>query len=280
MNIESHLIRYNTPPVFADLVIDLPYDDYTKHGVKPEWRVAIQNGHFSIAPFARIFCKTDLLEANANWLSKIQIPIHLITGVSDINPLELGCSIDILANKSILSWAGTNLARVNKKIFTIPIGFQEASRGDLVNFSSAFKKKEKILISHHSNTAAFRSQLLESIDLNSSIFHLQKERLSKEDYLALVGKFKYSLCLPGNGLDTHRVYESILMETIPIVLSTPIASMHQQIGAIVVDSVQQINDFFKFQNYINAKIEKKYLYSDFWKKSLQDFQTSLEVIFR
>jgi hypothetical protein len=44
------------------------------------------------------------------------------------------------------------------------------------------------------------------------------KKLSKEDYLIELKKHKYAICPRGNGIDTHRIWECLYLDVIPIIL--------------------------------------------------------------
>ena len=45
-----------------------------------------------------------------------------------------------------------------------------------------------------------------------------KKKLSKEDYFMELKRHKYAICPRGNGLDTHRLWECLYLDVIPIML--------------------------------------------------------------
>ena len=58
------------------------------------------------------------------------------------------------------------------------------------------------------------------------------------EYLKELSKYKFSLCPPGNGLDTHRVWESLLVGTIPIVEDNELNNNFLKMGVPLVCSEQ------------------------------------------
>jgi len=269
------LIRYNSAPSFADLVIDLPYYDYVSFGAIPVWRASIQNVDFAVAPNAKIFCKTDLLRTFASFFANIQIPIHLITGVSDINPLDIEGAKEIIANPNILSWVGNNLPPVHEKILTLPIGFRESSRGAIRFPKVSEDKKQAVILTSHGPTSSERGAAASNLD---GVVFIQEQKLPQEEYLSLLGDYRYSLCLQGNGLDTHRVYESIAMSCIPVVLSSPLAAMYEAIGAIVIGSLDELNPSFVESNKHAILPDKHRVELDYWRNAVTNFQNSREKL--
>jgi hypothetical protein len=62
-----------------------------------------------------------------------------------------------------------------------------------------------------------------------------REGLSVEDYYADLRKSKYVLCPEGTGIDTHRVYESILCGAIPVVLRNSLAHMYEGMPVCILN---------------------------------------------
>lgn len=109
------------------------------------------------------------------------------------------------------------------KISPLPIGFENQrfrNNGKIDNLIKASKfdyiKKEEIFSSFNINTNfKIRSSIMNNIKTNDSIsFNTYDDNLK---YLEELSRFDFNLCPPGNGLDTHRVWESILVNTYPIV---------------------------------------------------------------
>lgn len=278
MQFES-IIRYNSLPALADLVIDLSYQEYVNYNAIPLWKSSIQVcevDKFSIAPYGRLFIKTDKLCECLEMLGRISSPIHLITGVSDLNPLKINGVERILKNKNILSWVGNNLPKVNDRIMTVPIGFTERSRGeDYFSFYGVIKKNKAIL-TPHGDTNSFRNVTSLFLERPNSCVDAIFDRLNKGDYLNSLYRYRFSICLPGNGLDTHRVYESIAMRTIPIVMRSPISDLHESLGAIVIDSLEELDENFFLRNGDLAYPDVRQIYFEEQRAKISSFQKSFE----
>ena len=265
----QELIRYNSGPSFADLILDLPYHDYMGYGATPVWSASIQSLDFSVAPYAKIFCKTDFLKKFAHYFAAIKTPIHLITGVSDMNPLDIdGCDA-IVGNQNIWSWIGNNLPVVNGKMMTLPIGFREDSRGLIQLPKMPNVKKNAVIMTHHGPTVSSR----EGIETNSGgPLIKQEKKLPPNEYLSLLGDYRYSLCLQGNGMDTHRVYESLVMSSIPVVLRSPLDFLYRSLGAIIIETLDEIDNHF-LEKYCNHRLpDLNRLRLGYWRDIVMDFQ--------
>lgn len=63
-----------------------------------------------------------------------------------------------------------------------------------------------------------------------------KSPLDFSTYLARFTDLKFVLCSAGNGIDTHRFYETVLMRAIPIVESSALNSIYKKATILVLTS--------------------------------------------
>ena len=69
--------------------------------------------------------------------------------------------------------------------------------------------------------------------------------------------YSFELCPEGNGIDTHRFYEAILNNTIPIVKKNTLYELYKQFPCIIVDNWNEITEEnlkiwkSKFPNYVS-----------------------------
>lgn len=215
---------YNKLPLLANQVYDI---DYTYSGVKalhsyPPIRT-LQKGDV-------VFVKTDCLDM---FLDKtlIYVPITLVTGVSDLSPSEFASS-KILSNPNIVEWIGCNINVSHPKIRKVLIGVGEAERENgnhdtLVRLhASRLQWEEKIdslCIPYHSNTHKERT------------FEHMLPKLPFEDYMRELNRYKFVRCQRGNGLDTHRFCEILLMGSVPVVDHGPLDDLYSQFPCVFSD---------------------------------------------
>ena len=86
--------------------------------------------------------------------------------------------------------------------------------------------------------------------------------------IELLSKYKFSISPPGRGIDTHRAWESLLVGTIPIMLSSAIDSMFDDLPVIIVKSYNEVNKEFLEKKYTQLISNKNYnfekLYTNYW----------------
>ena len=103
-------------------------------------------------------------------------------------------------------------------------------------------------------------QIIQNDDYQK-IFSLDNVQRTQVDGLMERSKYIFSLSLFGNGLDCHRTYESILMDNIVIVLSSPLDILYKlhDMPIVIINGISEINStmlHYWYQKYKN----KTYLY--------------------
>ncbi len=238
-----------------------------------------------------IFVKTDYLEQFVSkYLDKIDKKISLIFHNSDFSFEEK--HIKHFKNENLLVFSqnlNIDFTKTNN-IFPIPIGLENRSyfmNGKLKNFDRALKKsshefKNKlILCGFNPNTNNERKKILEIISKNENINFLRYSNHVK--YLDTISEHKFNLCPEGNGLDTHRFWETLMMGSIPVVKKNNLVLNFEKfdIPILILDdwgdldnlSKESLNKFYK-NNYMKLK-NNKYIYFDYWKKLIKDKLLSL-----
>jgi len=112
------------------------------------------------------------------------------------------------------------------------------------------KKMKKILCHSHFATyprpaSGFRDDRREMINELKSFSDIDfwKYKKSQEETFALSPSYHMSLCPEGNGLDTHRFYETYLLGCRPIVRKGPLTSLHSQFpNTVVVENWKEVEN--------------------------------------
>jgi hypothetical protein len=285
-------ICYNYLPVLADYVIDLPLQSYLNCGITP-----LHTYKYPVLANLRegdkIFVKTDLLRHFFTTIFPyIQKPIYLITGVSDYEIHDK--YLPYLNDKRILKWIGVNISiQQHPKIKKMLIGFQEPDRrrngpatgegGDQEILAKAYtharetkfnEKYNKIFVPALSRTHSSRDNILTTFK-NLLYVELLHEKLDFKVYLYKLHAYKFVLCPRGNGIDTHRFCEILLMGSVPIVERNGLTDLYEKFPCIIVENFTDIlalpntiptdlPDLFK--NYIfdleKYKVFENYLFTE------------------
>lgn len=98
---------------------------------------------------------------------------------------------------------------------------------------------------------------------------LVEKDISFNKFYEQIALSKFIPCPIGSGLDTHRIYESLLLNAIPIVLSSPLNPMYKKLPIMIVDSWEQIN-----KEFLESSYEYQYKLLMNWKNDNPDWITS------
>ena len=164
-----------------------------------------------------------------NFLPRIKNKFTLISGISSYTVGRNGdrSFLDILKNENLKYWFCTNPPSVySDKILPIPIGFEEKERdgGNQAVLKSQQLSKSRwedkldmfYLPFHDASTNPERQRFIDYLR-SLEFVYAEGNRLSFKDYLSQVNKFRYTICLEGAGYDTHRNYEALLVNSIPVI---------------------------------------------------------------
>lgn len=246
---------YNFLPVLADHILDLPAHHYINMGIRPNHTYppfVVKN----IKSDEIIFVKTDLLPYFFNtYYARIKVPFYLITGVSDY-PIDERYRI-FLDQDKIIKWFGHNITIMHSKCIKIPIAFDERERrrgssangegGDQVLLQKLYNqkrgfssKKNKLLVTHIGNTHSSRKNVTKYFEGKDFAHFIGKK--SFEDYMEKINEYKFVLCPRGNGEDTHRFWEVMLMGSVPVVERNGLVDFFGIFPCIIVDKFGDVNE--------------------------------------
>jgi hypothetical protein len=124
------------------------------------------------------------------------------------------------------------------KIRKLPIGVGEPERPNgthdtLVRLHAEripwADKTDDICVPYHGGTHASRT-------LTPTL-----PKLDFEDYMRAISRHKFVVCQRGNGLDTHRLCEVLLMGSVPVLEHSGLDDMVSQWPCLLVDSFDAID---------------------------------------
>ncbi len=196
-----------------------------------------------------VFVKPDFFEDFFKEVHpQIEHPYILITHNSDY--AVPGLFAAMLDDPKIIAWFGQNYdGTPHPKMHPIPIG--------IANFCWPHGNADVLL---EIRSKAFAKAHL--AHMNIQIKTYPQERLgvhtqfSRETFCYRTGNKPFRLFLSdiassrfeisprGNGLDTHRLWESLYLGTIPIVKSSTLDSLYEGLPVLIIDDWKQVNRQF------------------------------------
>lgn len=289
MIILPRFVTYNTFPCFANHMWDLT--EYLD-GVRK-----LHDEHGSnLASLQVLFVKQDFVDVFAEHaIESIGEPVVLILAVGDATP-SLGAIKRLLQSSKVKHIFATNLpcSWSHLRITHLPIGFPEIERATGnqtmlgLNFAECARDKRwECLVPGMRSTCAFRSMLQNMLKQHPppnciKVFH---DVVEPAAYMTRLSQYAFCLAPRGNGLDVHRVYECLLVHTLPIYISDVIPGIVVMLGIPYIVLKHGMNVYNAVQERItsisledHASILKKArpcVLSSTWFKLFQEVCSSL-----
>jgi len=149
----------------------------------------------------------------------------------------------------------------HKNLISLPIGIENRQyfNHDIfhkIRKNTDIKKEKNIYFNFSINTHFSRKDCYNKL-INKLEFNSNK---SKEDYFIELKKHKFAICPRGNGLDTHRLWECLYLDVIPIMLKTDFININN-LPIILLDSWDDLNEenlYKEFNHLKNSKISLSY----------------------
>jgi len=228
-----------------------------------------------------IFVATHFLEIFFNiFHSKIKVKYKLISHNSDA---LVDSGLTSLINDRIEVWYAQNNMTSHPKIIAIPIGLENLhhyNRGrpgfyNVLRKQKLHFRKNKILFGFNIQTN-YTERIKAYNFANKSSYAVELPRnLDQWNYLQTILNYKFVLSPPGNGLDTHRTWESMYLGAVPIVADSEAMRSFELLGLplwVVKDWDELLSADKSFleakYNQLKGRFNSPALFMDFWKKRI------------
>lgn len=203
-----------------------------------------------------IFCNSDYLEVLFKSLKNKKIKnLKLISHQSD---RTIDKKIFQKMPSSIAKWYSINVNFSDPRLIPIPIGLANKMYEKNLNpekYSEELNyedKIEKIYLNFNPSTNYYiRQNIIQKYKSNSD-FHFNKKNLRNDKYMSDLSKYRYILCPPGNGIDTHRFWEALIAGSTPVALKSLNYNSFGNLNAIFLNNFENIS-LEKLNNIKKAK---------------------------
>jgi len=233
-----------------------------------------------------IFCKTDFLPWEFEYIKKLNNDVILISGNSDYmiskhenpnniviqSPVPTAIPSYLLeVPKNIKKWFAQNASINNDIIKTLPMGLENyipaIRQGHGVGYDrvkikqSCIDNKQDRLPSKFiwanfeiGSKVDYRTEMR---DLCKSIPFIDWEdpNLTLEEYFDKILDYDAVICPEGNGIDTHRFYEVLYMKRIPIVFNKVMyENLYHMFPVVFIENTEDLKNYeFMIQKIREAK---------------------------
>ena len=228
-----------------------------------------------------IFCKTELIDLLFTLLKDIpkEYELNLITHQSDI---EINKKLFNKKPRCINKWYAVNVAYNHKKLHQIPLGISEGFRKKHVNINHIkemtnplkVNKYESLYINFNPNTnKKIRRNILKALH-NQNFTTAGSYGLEINDYIKDLKDNQYVLCPTGNGVDTYRLWETLIIGSNPVVNSINQYSDFKNLPIYYYNNPKELTiEYLKskndtFHELKDNNISREYLTTNYWMKDL------------
>jgi hypothetical protein len=212
---------------------------------------------------SRVYCKVDHLVGLFDQIRQARNRVVLVSSESDRPITE-----EFLQRcpPQIAHWFSTSIQAKNEKLSVLPLGlansycgitlkapliaahsrpFAGRSRWLYINFRAATNPAAREPVLHH-----FRS--LRDADWVT----VRQAGLGFEGLLDEMTLHRFMLCPPGNGIDTHRLWEALYSRTIPVALAHPSMNAFRDLPILFVEDFRELTRDFLAAEYARITSSK------------------------
>ena len=235
----------------------------------------------NLKEYDTLFIKSDKLNTFSKIINTIKVKFILVSGSSDYTtPINLFSSrsdfLKFVNNDNLIHWFCQNCISPHSKITKLPIGldyhtlsYQNYKWGDRASPIN----QEKILLSIKNNSTPFWEREMKAY----SNFQFQintKYAYDRIDAINMITKeivyyephevnrintwnnqinYAFVVSPHGNGLDCHRTWEALILGCIPIVKTSLLDNMYDNLPVLIVNSWKDVTRELLTNTVINFK---------------------------
>ena len=236
-----------------------------------------------------IYVCTSAIPAFVKKIKEINVKFYLVSGDADetcpTDILNNNEFINFIENDKIIAWYAQNCVKEHPKLFKLPIGLDYHSKVggsykqpienekmmiDIKNKSKPFYDRE---IKCYSNFHFVIDSSKYGYDRRDAINNIPEElmyyeptRVDRKTSFENQIKLAFVVSPHGNGLDCHRTWEALGIGCIPIVKTSPLDSLYDDLPVLIVKDWSDVNitlltktiEEFKTKKFNNDKLLLKY----------------------
>ena len=218
----------------------------------------VKTKNFTLSDSSIIYSNTEALDFLFEDLKQVEHfkNLILITHESDLPITE-----KVFSSKPscISKWFGINVFYKNENLIPIPIGVP----GKFTEFydksykfqdNAVNNKLDKIYINFRDNTNNKERSGLKSYFEKKDWAVVDNNKVDPDEYQSNLKKYKYNLCPIGNGVDTYRIWETLVAGSIPVTKKHPALNSFEKFPIIFLENL-------KFDNLESLELLSKSLNS-------------------
>lgn len=188
---------------------------------------------------------------------------------------------------NIIKWFAQNVNYKNDKddFESIPIGLENPSWfshvhkiDKLLNILKTEKNIKNLLYVNHT-IRSYPDERTEPYQLftnkNWCTIEFNENGTNFDNYIDNVYNHKFILCPRGNGIDTHRFWETLHLKSIPVVIKNYNNLYYSDLPIVYVNNWGEVTEDFlnkEYERIINTTYNYEKLYFEFWKNKILNYK--------
>jgi hypothetical protein len=192
-----------------------------------------------------VFVYGHLIDTFSHKIHHFKNAFVLITHNADTNLLNNNTNVmKILESDLLLGWWGQNLCFIHEKIHPVPIGIANSmwEHGNLEALQTCKNhiRTKQLYVNFNEYTNSDKRKPCLSALSNYGILPM----VNFKDHIKRLSEYVSCACPPGNGVDTHRLWESLYTGCVPVVIRSPFIETlmyytNNQLPLIILDSWEE-----------------------------------------
>jgi hypothetical protein len=224
-----------------------------------------------------LFCNTEDINAFRSILKLLQNRFLLITHNSDTNIDE--SFLDLCDSPNLIHWFSQNAILQHAKLSYLPIGIANPTWNH--GNPTYFEKVKSLNTENQKQIPVYANFLIETNkekrEVCASILTKKGVYIFPRDhpvnFIHQLSLSFFCVCPEGNGIDTHRFWESLLFKTIPIVIRSSFTEMlRKEYPCILLDSWEDLTaDILIYDTSVFTKDLENKLTFTYFKNLIEQF---------
>lgn len=247
--------------------------------------ISIERGQPRAA--SSVYCKVDHLIGLFNRVRTVRDRIILVSSESD---RSITREFLDRSPPQIAHWFSTNIQTKSERLSALPLGlansycritakapliaansrpYAERSNWLYVNFRTTSNPVVREPVMRH-----FRNMR------NEDWLTVKEAGLGFDAFLEEMTSHRFALCPPGNGSDTHRLWEALYSRTIPVAIGNPSIDAFRDLPILFVEDFRQITrDFLarEYERISSSTWNWQKLFLPWWRDRIRDQREKLTI---
>ena len=252
------------------------------------WSDEGPRGNLDFRPGDVVFCKIDEVLKFFERLRLTRKRIVLVTGEGDL-PCDGFRQYFLPAN--VVRWFATNITAPHPRTSALPLSLGSPRSSVTLHAeeilglrASGIPRDRWLYVNFRPDTnPSVRQPVFDDFQRRSATgdwitFAPPSGRGTNTGFLEALVRHRFVLCPPGNGVDTHRMWEALLAGAVPVVLRSRALEPFSELPVLFVEDFGQVTKEFleaALQKHPASPTVPALMTSDFWRSRIREVAAGL-----